>query len=81
MKCLNKSSAVAEMGDDRGHNRHWPKIGGGAAMPLSRDRREMFGKLLTSTDKFILNSLLVDRPEQTTTLEFYKRAEPATRKS
>ena len=26
--CLNKSSAVAEMGD-RGHNRHGPKIGEG----------------------------------------------------
>jgi len=32
---LNKSSAVAEMGN-RGHNRHGPKRGGGAAMPLSR---------------------------------------------
>jgi len=31
----NKSSAVAEMGD-RGHNRHGPKRGGGAAVPLSR---------------------------------------------
>jgi len=31
---VNKSSAVAEMGD-RGHNRHGPKRGG-AAMPLSR---------------------------------------------
>jgi len=30
---LNKSSAVAEMGD-RGHNRHGPKRGG--AVPLSR---------------------------------------------
>ena len=32
---MNKSSAVAEMGD-RGHNRHGPKRGGGAAVPLSR---------------------------------------------
>jgi len=31
---MNKSSAVAEMGD-RGHNRHGPKRGGGA-VPLSR---------------------------------------------
>jgi len=31
---INKSSAVAEMGD-RGHNRHGPKRGGGA-VPLSR---------------------------------------------
>ena len=31
---MNKSSAVAEMGD-RGHNRHGPKEGG-AAVPLSR---------------------------------------------
>jgi len=31
---MNKSSAVAEMGD-RGHNRHGPKRGG-AAVPLSR---------------------------------------------
>ena len=31
-----KSSAVAEMGD-RGHNRHGPKEGGGAAVPLSRE--------------------------------------------
>jgi len=30
----NKSSSVAEMGD-RGHNRHGPKRGGGAAVPLS----------------------------------------------
>jgi len=32
---LNKSSAVAEMGDPS-HNRHGPKTGGGAAVPLSR---------------------------------------------
>jgi len=31
---MNKSAAVAEMGD-RGHNRHGPKRGG-AAVPLSR---------------------------------------------
>ena len=31
---MNKTSAVAEMGD-RGHNRHAPKRGGGA-VPLSR---------------------------------------------
>jgi len=30
---LYKSSAVAEMGD-RGHSRHWPKRGGGAAVSL-----------------------------------------------
>ena len=30
---LNKSSAVAEMGD-RGHNRHGPKIGGGLLCPF-----------------------------------------------
>jgi len=34
---LNKSSAVAEMGD-RGHKRHGPKTGReGAAVPLSRE--------------------------------------------
>ena len=33
---FDKSSAVAEMGD-RGHNRHGPKRGGGAAVPLSRE--------------------------------------------
>jgi len=33
---LFTSSAVAEMGD-RGHNRHGSKIGGGAAVPLSRE--------------------------------------------
>jgi len=32
---VNKSSAVAEMGD-RGHNRHGPKRGGGSAVPHSR---------------------------------------------
>ena len=31
---MNKSSAVAEMGD-RGHNRHGPKRGRGAAVPIS----------------------------------------------
>ena len=31
--CLNKSSAVAEMGD-RGHNRHGPKIWEGAPLPF-----------------------------------------------
>jgi len=31
---FNKSSAGAEMGD-HGHNRHGPKRGGGAAVPLS----------------------------------------------
>ena len=36
LACLNKSSAVAEMGD-RGHNRHEPKRGGGAAVPLWGD--------------------------------------------
>jgi len=35
LKYTNKSSAVAEMGD-RGHNRHGPKIGGGASVPLLR---------------------------------------------
>jgi len=30
----NKSSAVAEM-DDRGHNRHGPKRGGGCCAPFS----------------------------------------------
>jgi len=32
---INKTSAVAEMGD-RGHNRHGLKRGGGAAVTLSR---------------------------------------------
>jgi len=32
---VNKSSAVAEIGDC-GHNRHGRKRGGGAAVPLSR---------------------------------------------
>jgi len=32
---MNRSSAVAEMGD-RSHNRHGPKEGGGAAVHLSR---------------------------------------------
>jgi len=32
---INKSSAVAEMGD-HGHNRHGPKRGGGGAVPLLR---------------------------------------------
>ena len=34
-KKMNKSSAVAEMGD-HGLNRHGPKRGGRAAVPLSR---------------------------------------------
>jgi len=33
---LYKSSAVAEIGD-RGHTTHGPKIGEGAAVPLSRE--------------------------------------------
>ena len=36
MATVYKSSAVAEMGD-RGHSRHGPKIGGGGAVPLSRE--------------------------------------------
>jgi len=31
---MNKSSAVAEMGD-RGHNRHGPKRGGGCCAPFT----------------------------------------------
>jgi len=32
----NKSSAVVEMSDDRGHSRHGPKRGSAGAVPLSR---------------------------------------------
>jgi len=41
---LYKSSAVAEMGD-RGHNRHGPKRGGGAAVPLSWEQGPPFNTL------------------------------------